>query len=79
MELWGYYGRVYVPKLKINIEITELEDGRFQARYINKADRFIDGIYQYGKTAVEAQVNVMALVNAVKREQLKTNIIISGV
>lgn len=54
----------------MKIKITEMNDGRFEAQYLNKAHIGVNGICQYGKTAVEAEVNLKALLNAIRKKQL---------
>lgn len=61
-----------------------MKDGRFAAQYLNenKGEGFkgfkyrdpLHGIEQYGKTAFEAKINLQALMNALRREQVKTNV-----
>jgi len=55
----------------MKINITEFEDGRFYAEYINPKDKLINRIGQYGNTAFEAEANLQALLNAVKKQMLK--------
>lgn len=59
----------------MEIKIRKMMDGRFEAQYFNKVDPFINGICQYGMTGFEAQINLQALLNAIKREQLRIGVI----
>jgi hypothetical protein len=58
--------------MKSNIRITEMKDGRYFAEYINSVDLFVNGIGQFGATALEAEINLQALLNTVRKEQNKT-------
>jgi hypothetical protein len=58
------------------IKVTEQEDGRFYAEYINPADIVLNTIGQYGKTGFEARINLLALLISVKRKVLSTSVII---
>jgi len=58
----------------LEIKILEMDDGRFSAQYLNEADRPLHGIEQYGKTAIEAEINLRALINAVRKEWVKTQV-----
>ena len=55
------------------IKIEQQKDGRWFAQYFC-FDKTLDGIGQFGKTPLEAQVNLQALINAVKKRQLRTMI-----
>jgi len=46
----------------------------YEAKIISKIPK--DCISAFGKTPLEAEVNVFAIRNAIKREELKTNVII---
>lgn len=64
----------------MEIKIREMEDGRFSAQYINEADKLLHGIEQYGKSPIEAEINLQTLINAVRKEQLKmTGAYLNGV
>lgn len=54
---------------------TQQPDGRYYAEYHRKGDLPLTGIGQFGKTAFEAEINLQALINAVRRQMLQTNII----
>jgi hypothetical protein len=55
--------------------MRKMKDGRFSAQYLNKTDMLLHGIEQYGKTAFEAEINLQALINTIRKEQGKTNVI----
>lgn len=62
---------------KEKIEIIKTKDGRYFAQYINPSDLMVNGIGQYGDSAFEAEINLQALLNNVRKEQLKTNVVIN--
>jgi hypothetical protein len=56
----------------MKIKITQTKDGRYFAQYINPNDLMVNGIGQFGNTPFEAEVNLQALLNNVRKEQNKT-------
>lgn len=58
--------------MKPNMRISETKDGRFFAEYINPIDLCVNGIGQFGNTAFEAEINLQALLNTVRKQQNKT-------
>ena len=53
-----------------SIKTHELPDGRFNAQYFNDKDPSTDGTGHDGHTAMEAKINLMALLQVLRREQL---------
>ena len=59
-------------------KISELPGGRFYCEYINPKDKMLSGLGQFGKTPFEAEINLLALLNAVNKERFKSRVIIFG-
>ena len=52
----------------MQIIITKQEDNKYYAEYKNPSDRFFIG--QYGSSALEAEINLRALLIAIKTQML---------
>jgi hypothetical protein len=50
--------------------INKQEDGRYYAEYKNPSDRFCNEIGQYGSSALGAEVNLRALLIAIKNQMV---------
>ena len=58
--------------MKQEIKISQQKDGTWYAEYRNPKDFSVNGIGQFGKTPLEAEINLGAVLSAVRKEQLKT-------
>jgi hypothetical protein len=61
----------------MQIIITKQKDGRYYAEYINPSDLLLNTIGQYGVNAFEAEINLKALLIAVKKQTLRTSFVLS--
>lgn len=61
----------------MEIKITQQKDGRYFAQYLNPNEIVINGIGQFGETAFEAEVNLIAVLRSVRREMNKTTVLIA--
>lgn len=58
----------------MKIKITQDKHGRYFAQYINPNDIHLNGIGQFGKDAIDAHINLQALINNVRVEIYKKSI-----
>lgn len=57
---------------KEELKITQQKDGRWYAEYHSPKHLGISGIGQFGKSPFEAQVNLQALLMAIRKKELNT-------
>lgn len=62
---------------KERIKITQLKDGRWYAEYYNPKHIGVSGIGQFGKSPFEAEVNLQALLVAIRKKELEVKPTIS--
>jgi len=63
-----------IKNTNLEITIEKTRDGRYAARYFNKFEPTLSGLSQFGKTPLDAHLNLQVLIKRVRDEQLKTNI-----